>query len=168
MARATATVIIEGGDDNRDKGKAFFLTEFAPRKSQAWAVRALTAVARSGNASMDSDTLQAIKDSGMAAMAAVGLRAVTSIAYEDAMSLLDELLEAAMFVPDRSKIDKGTMAPFCRPIADSDIEEISTLATLQDEVFKLHTGFSIAAYLSTLGSVAKARLNSLNTPTSDD
>jgi hypothetical protein len=168
MSRNTATVIIEGGDDNRDRGKTFFLTEFPPRKSHAWAIRALTAVARSGATVMDDTMVQAVKDSGMAAMAALGLRAVTSIAYEDAMSLLDELLEAVMFVPDPSKIDKSTMHPFSRPLNDSDIDEISTIALLHDEVFKLHTGFSVAAYLSMLGLAAKERLSLLNTPTSPE
>lgn len=164
MARRTETVTISA--EGRDNGKTFFITEFPPRKAEAWAVRALTAIARSGKDGLDPETVDAIKNSGMAAMAALGLRAITSMSYDDAMPLLDEMLEAVKFVPDVSKIDKTTMYPFCRPVNDDDIEEVATLLFLRDEVFKLHTGFSVAAYLSELGSAAKEAMTSPTTPMS--
>lgn len=166
MSRKTETVIIEA--EGRDKGKAFFITEFPPRKSDAWAVRALTAIAQSGKDALDDETVQAIRDTGMPALAALGLRAITSIRYDDAMVLLDELLEAVSFVPDTSKTVKDTGQPFMRPLNDDDIEEVVTLSVLRDKVFEVHTGFSIAATLSKLGSAAQATLNRPDTPTSPE
>lgn len=164
MARKTQIITVTS--DGRDKGKSFLITEFPPRRAEAWAYRALSSVARSGQSGLDAETMDAIRDTGMAAVAALGLRAITSLPYDDAQPLLDEMIEAVSFVPDKSKIDKSTMAPYSRFLTDDDIEEVATVLQLRDEVFKLHTGFSVAAFLSQLGSAAKQAIAPKGIPTS--
>lgn len=164
MARKTRILTVT--TDGRDKGKSFLITEFPPRKAERWAIHALSSIARNGRDSLDRETLDAIRDSGMAAIAALGIKAITAMPVEDMDPLLDEMLEAVDFVPDASKIDKGTMLPFSRPLDDEDVEEPGTFMTLRDAVFELHTDFSAAAFLSQLGSMAKAAMTSSDTLTS--
>jgi len=162
MARASKLVTIDAA--NRDRGKVFLVTEMPPRQSEKWATRALLAVSRS-NSSLGAEAGE-LADSGMAGLAAIGFRALSSLEFEDAEPLLDEMLSCVSFVPDPSKIDQLTQRPLCFPVAPDDIEEVSTLLALRSEVIEIHTGFSPAAFLSTLGETARQKLNSSDTPTS--
>jgi len=145
MARKTQTVVIPDG--NRDAGKTFVLTEMPAMQAERWATRALMAIGR-GGLEMPED----FADAGMAGLAAVGIRALTSLAYEDAEPLLNEMLGCVHIVPDPAR------PAVTRAVMDDDIEEVSTLLTLRSEVAALHLGFSITAALSNLGAAAKAKL----------
>lgn len=164
MARANKIVVIDA--ENRDKGKAFFLSEMPPRKAEKWAARALLAFGRASNAEVGADFREALADAGMAGVAALGIRAFTALSFEDAEPLLDEMLQCISVVPDPARVDQTTRLPYSRPLMDEDIEEVSTLLTLRSEVLELHTGFSVAAFLSRLGQAAKSKFNSSGTPTS--
>jgi hypothetical protein len=138
--RKTKVVIVEL--EGRDRGKMFLLTEMSARRAEEWGTRAFLALARSGV-----DIPDYAEGSGMASLAAIGLRALGRIAFDEARPLMDEMMRCIKIVPDPSK------PAFIRDLLDDggdgdDIEEVMTRAWLKSEVFELHTGFSIAAAIS--------------------
>lgn len=165
MARKTKIVTIER--EGRDRGKSFLLTEMPPRQAEKWATRALLAIGRGARSEASADMKEELQGAGMAGIAALGVQALTSIAFDDAEPLMDEMLECVTFVPDPSKLDQMTRAPITRGLIEEDIEEVGTLALLRSEVLEVHLGFSIAGLLSTYGAKAKQKLTtSLDTLTS--
>jgi hypothetical protein len=153
MARKTKDVTITL--DNRDAGKTFRITEMPAVQAEKWAARALLAMSRSG-VEIPEDALSA----GAATLLAAGLRSFTSMAFDDAEQLLDEMFQCVQFVPDTSK------PLVVRPLIDDDIDEVATRLLLRGEVIEIHTGFSVTATLSSLGAAAKAQAASSDTPTS--
>ena len=166
MARANKLVRIDA--EGRDKGKVFFLVEMPPRKAEKWATRALLAFGRAGRLDVSDDFRETLQHAGMAGIAALGIRALTGMSFEDAEPLLDEMLESVTFVPDETRLDQTTQRPFTRPLTEDDVEEVGTLFKLRSEVLELHVGFSIAAFLSRMGAAMKSKLNSPATPTSPE
>jgi hypothetical protein len=164
MARRTKTVTIAA--ENRDKGKTFLLTEMPPRQAEKWATRALLALSKSGRVELPDDFRELLATGGLPALAAIGMGAIAAIHFDEAEPLMDEMFSCAAFVPDPSKIDQMTQQPIVRPIREDDIEEVSTILYLRNEVIELHLGFSIAAGLSRFGSAAKKALNINDTSTS--
>lgn len=163
MARKTREVTITAA--GRDQGKTFFITEMPPRPAEKWATRLLLAVAR-GNGE-DPRSAAQVAGQGVVGLLTIGIRSLTTVDFLDAEPLLDEMLSCVMFVPDTSRIDQTTQRPLIRPVDwDDDVEEVTTIATLRSEVIEVHTGFSPAAFLSTLGKTAKVKLTSPPTKTS--
>lgn len=164
MARKVKDVTID--TPGRDLGKTFRITEMNPRKGEKWAGRVLFAAAKSKG--VDDAEANGMALAGMAGLATLGVRSLTSIPWEDAEPLLDEMLTCVSFVPDPGRVDQTTMLPYARPLIEDgeDIEEVGTLLSLRSEVIELHTGFSPAVFLSKLGAAAKAKLNGTNTETS--
>ena len=157
MARKTKEVPITTA--GRDQGKTFFITEMPPRQAERWATRLLLAVAKANGE--DARSAEEIAGQGVAGLLTVGIRSLTGVAMADAEPLLDEMLSCVMFIPDPAKIDQTTMRPLVRPVDwDNDVEEVATIAALRSEVIEVHTGFSPAGFLSTLGKTAKAKLTS--------
>jgi hypothetical protein len=136
MARNHATVKIS--KDDRDNGKVFYLTEMPAMQIEQWATKVLLGAIKGGAV-----IPEGIENQGLAGLVYVGLNAVAKLDYDMAAPLLREMLECAEIVPD----------PVARPdyrrsdIA-SDIEEVSTIITLREAIFELHTGFSLAAAFS--------------------
>lgn len=162
MARKSKLYVVpkpKDGSENRDAGKAFRITEMSAYDQEVWAQRALLAMAQSG-VPISEDVIRA----GLGAVAAVGMRALLTMAFDDARPLLDQMMECVVFVPDRSKGDVTL------PLDEYIIEEVSTLLALRAEVVELHTGFSIPAYLSNLGKAGSKKMattgSSQITPTS--
>lgn len=155
MARNIQTYVV-GEDGKRDTGKHFFLKEMPASQGERWAMRALSAMARS-NADIDTDMIGL----GMAGLAAVGAKALLSMPWDELEPLMAEMFECIQIIPNPN-------APaVMRPLIEDDIEEVVTRAKLRMEVLSLHLGFSIAAELSKLGAAAKARqATSQPTPTS--
>ncbi len=141
MARKTATIVIEA--DGRDKGKTFFLTELSAMQAERWATRALLAMARSGL-----DIPEDIAYAGLAAIAALGVKALGGIPYAEAEPLLAEMFACIQIVPDPS------VPQVKRNVIESDIEEVETLAKLRLDVMRLHVDFSKAAARLKLASAA--------------
>lgn len=159
MARKTKYFTVEA--ENRDQGKTFLITEKDPIASDKWAMRALSALAKSGV-----ELPAGFATAGLAALAALGVRAVLTMPFEDAEPLLDEMLECVAVVPDMNTLDQTTGKPLFRRLNPADIEEVSTIMTLRSEVITLHVGFSVAAFLAKLGETAKLAQPLKRAPTS--
>jgi hypothetical protein len=134
MARRTATVVIDA--EGRDKGKAFLLTEMSASQAERWAARALLAIARNGV-----DIPEGIASAGLAGVAAVGLRALGGMAFDDAEPLLADMMACVQAIPDPAR------PSVVRFLIEADIEEVATRLRLRMEVFELHLGFSVAGSL---------------------
>jgi hypothetical protein len=160
MSRKTKEVTAHlRGREGRDVGKRFLLTEMPATAGDKWAYRALSAMARSGL-----DVPPHIADLGMAGVLAMGLKAILGAEFAEAEPLLDELMTCVTRVEE--------LVPAGRPLVENDTEEIVTIGWLRSEVLELHTGFSIAAFLSKTWAEAAERVrkadDSRNTRTSGE
>lgn len=147
MARRTKTVTIEGtpalrpADEgyNRDTGKVFVIREMAAAQAEAWAIRCLLVLTKNGAQVPDAKT-------GMAGMAQAGLAALSSLTFEEAKPLLEEMFTCVMYQHNPKhplqEIDEGDA---------SQIEEVSTRLELRKAVLALHTGFFKAGNTQTTG-----------------
>ncbi len=144
MARKTTNYTVT--DDGRDKGKVFVLTEMPASRAESWAMRALLALMESGVELPDG-----FERMGMAAMAEIGIRALSGLRWEVAEPLLDEMLSCVMIMPDPHK------PHVIRNLIEEDIEEIMTRIKIRAEIWKLHTDFLKAvAPLKSAGDPAPA------------
>lgn len=130
-------------DNNRDKGKTFVITEMSAARCEAWAMRAILALANSG-----ADIPEGFERMGVAGIAQVGIRALSGLKMEVAKPLLDEMLTCVVFMPDNSR------PSFTRPLMEEDVEEVTTLLNLRMEVWKLHTDFLKAVAPSMFNAAA--------------
>lgn len=131
MARKSANFT---GTDDRDKGKLFVITEMSAEQAEAWAMRAMLALMASG---VDID--EGFEELGMAALAELGLKALSGLQWEVAQPLLAEMFTCIQLIPDPKKTH------VVRGLIGDDIEEVSTRLQLRVEVFKLHTSFLASA-----------------------
>jgi hypothetical protein len=138
MARKTKTVIIQ--QEGRDNGKHFYLTEMPASQAEKWAARAFLALAHAGV-----ELPKEVAGMGMAALAVVGLNTFAGVSWTEAEPLMDEMMLCVQVKPDPAKHPE-----LIRGLVEDDIEEVVTRALLKTEVLELHTGFSLAAYLSDL------------------
>jgi hypothetical protein len=146
MARKTKTVIVPqstGERENRDAGKHFLITELDAVRTEKWATRALLAIS-AGGADIPPEVLQM----GAGAVVAAGFRALMTMSFAEAEPLLDEMMDCIQFIPDPNRPE------VLRPFDHDDIEEVTTIWLLRSEVVEIHTGFSLAAFLSNLGKAA--------------
>lgn len=141
MARKTANVTIE--DAGRDQGKVFILTELPASKAEAWAYRALLALIAGGVEVPDG-----FQNMGMAGMAEIGIRALSSLKWEVAEPLLAEMWECVRIIPDPSK------PQIVRNLIEEDVEEITTRLKLRAEVWALHADFLKAVAPSLMQTAA--------------
>lgn len=144
MARKTKTVIIT--NENRDKGKAYFLTEMPVAKAEKWAARALLAIAKVAGAG----TPDAID--GVGGLAGLSLSDLAQVNWELAEPLMDEMMGCVRFQPNSA--DPGVTRALIEN-AD-DIEEVSTMFTLRKEILALHFGFFANAGVSTSDTRAQS------------
>lgn len=128
MARATLNYTVQ--DEGRDAGKVFVLTEMPASRAESWAMRALLALMAGGV-----EVPEGFDRMGMAAMAEVGIKALSGLKWEVAEPLLAEMWSCVQIMPDPSK------PHVIRNLIEEDIEEILTRVKLRAEVWKLHTGF---------------------------
>lgn len=133
MARKVQEYQVSLADtDNRDRGKTYVITEMPATQAEAWAIRALLALARNGT-EVPAEALQA----GFAGLIPYLTNLVGAVRWEDAQPLLAEMLTCVQY---QATIDsQGTK--FTRKLVDGDIEETETLMLLRKEVIKLHKGF---------------------------
>ena len=109
----------------RDHGKTFVLTEMSAAAAEAWAIKALLALARAGVEIPDETT-------GMAGLAVAGLKALQSLDYAAVKPLLDEMFTCVQYQHRPGHPPQE---------ADPNIEEVGTRLTLRKALFRLHTGF---------------------------
>lgn len=144
MARTVETFTQASG---RDKGKTFVITEMSARAGHKWACRALFAMGASGASIPDG-----IAQAGMSGLAVMGLNAfMQGIPFEMAEPLLDELLSCVTInhEPSNPGLERKLMI-------DTDVEEITTLFSLQKAAFLLHTRPFTSGVQSISESAAKA------------
>ena len=141
MARKELDVVITA--DGRDRGKTFHIMEMSATRAEKWATRALLAIAHTGV-----DLGPNVMGQGMAGIAVAGIRALSSLRYEDAEPLLDELFTCVTIKPDARNPNVTRM------LIEDDIEEVATRVQLKMEAINLHINFSQVAGLSTSGSAA--------------
>lgn len=133
MARKTKLLMIS--EEGRDKGKKFLLTEMPAIKAERWAIRALVALAHAGV-----DIPDESRGAGMAALAHAGLRALHNLDFAEAAPLLDEMWDCVLVLPD-PKNPELSRKLMMNGMEGDDIEEVSTLWYLREQIFKLHTDF---------------------------
>lgn len=131
------TITTEG----RDKGKVFLLTEMPADQAEAWAIRALLGLQRAGIEIPD-DALAG----SAASIAALGLKALFSLPWEDLQPLLDEMFSCVQYVHNPKH-----PAQEITPGIGSQIEEVATRLMLRVAIFELHLGFSVPGEAPTSG-----------------
>lgn len=137
MALKTKQITIENG---RDKGRVFLITEMSAAHADNWAMRALIALANGG---VDLGNLS--PQQGMMGMAGVALDALGRLKADDAIPLLNELLDCVQIIPEG-----GQPRPLNMDF--NDVEDFTTLWRLRKEVFALHTDFLQHAFGKTTES----------------
>ncbi len=137
MALKTKQITIEHG---RDKGRVFLITEMSAAHADNWAMRALIALANGG---VDLGGLS--PQQGMMGMAGVALDALGRLKADDAIPLLNELLDCVQIIPEG-----GQPRPLNMDF--NDVEDFTTLWRLRKEVFTLHTDFLQHAFGKTTES----------------
>ena len=124
---------------NRDAGKVYIITEMPASQAERWAFRAFQALARSGV-----DLPENTSGAGMAGLAHIGLQALSTIPYNEANDLMDEMFSCV-------KIMRNKETPLIGyDLMEEDVEEVRTRVILRTEVFELHTGFSMAGVRQSL------------------
>lgn len=142
--RKEATVVIDA--EGRDKGKIYRLREMSASQAEAWGCRLTIALAKSGV-----EVPEGFFSMGMAGVAVMGLQAMGGLSWDVAKPLLDEMMGCVQIQP-------GAAHPsVVRGLIEDDIEEVATRLRLRDEVIKLHTGFSIAVFLSNFQKTQQVR-----------
>lgn len=137
MALKTKQITIEHG---RDKGRVFLITEMSAAHADNWAMRALIALANGGVDLGDLSPQQ-----GMMGMVRVALDALGRLKADDAIPLLNELLDCVQIIPEG-----GQPRPLNMDF--NDVEDFTTLWRLRKEVFALHTDFLQHAFGKTTES----------------
>lgn len=137
MALKTKQITIEHG---RDKGRVFLITEMSAAHADNWAMRALIALANGG---VDLGGLS--PQQGMMGMAGVALDALGRLKADDAIPLLNELLNCVQIIPEGGQ-------PRPLNMNFNDVEDFTTLWRLRKEVFALHTDFLQHAFGKTTES----------------
>lgn len=145
MARATLNYTVT--DDGRDKGKVFVLTELPASQAESWALRSLLALMSGGV-----EVPAGFERMGMAAMAEVGIKALSQLKWEVAEPLLNEMWQCVQVMPDPAR------PHVVRRLIEEDIEEVMTRVKLRAEIWKLHTGFlkAVAPSISVEASARKS------------
>ena len=141
--RKTAVITIDA--PGRDNGKIFHLKEMPAAQAEAWGIRLMLALSRAGV-----EVPEGFFDMGMAGVAAFGIRAMGGLTWEVTKPLLDEMMGCITIQPSPERT-------ITRALIDDDIEEVSTRVRLREEVITLHTGFSIAAFISNFRKLQEAR-----------
>lgn len=131
------TVTAEG----RDKGKTFLLTEMPADQAEAWALRALLGLQRSGMEITD-DALAG----GAASLAALGLKALFNLPWDELQPLLEEMFTCVTYVHNPKHASQEIT-----PGRNSQIEEVATRFMLRIAIFELHLGFSVPDVTPTSG-----------------
>ncbi|WP_063657823.1 hypothetical protein [Candidatus Arsenophonus triatominarum] len=125
MARKEITWTVE--ENNRDKGKTFFITEMSAWEAEELAQEIYRAMGTADFGSIPTDVIAM----GCAGLATLGLSVLSATSTEMAASISSRLLSTV-----KISVDTGY-----RDIKPFDFEEVSTIRTLKDKVFELNFGF---------------------------
>lgn len=128
MARAVQNYTVT--DEGRDRGKVFVITEMSSSKAESWAMRVILALMASGT-----QLPEGYEKRGMAGLAEMGFKMLSSLRWETLEPLLAEMLACVQYMPDPSK------PHVTRELFEQDIEEVATRIKLRLAVWSLHTDF---------------------------
>ncbi|MGI4814263.1 MAG: hypothetical protein ACRYGG_13170 [Janthinobacterium lividum] len=134
--RKEKTIVVELA--NRDQGKHFYMKEMSAIRAEKWAARALLALSRSRI-----DITPDVVAGGLAAIATVGIQALSGLQFHEAEPLMDEMFSCIQFMPNPAQ------PAVKRPLVEDDIDDVATLTFLRAELIALHVGFSLPASLWT-------------------
>jgi len=129
MARREVPYIVQ--DDNRDKGKEFIITEMSAWSADEMAQDIFRAMGDADFSSIPADVISM----GCAGLATVGLSVLSASSPEVSRQLRDRLMDTVQIVITHE--GKSQM----RAVKSIDFEEVTTIRTLMDQVFKLNFDF---------------------------
>lgn len=129
MARKEVTFIVDA--EGRDKGKEFLITEMSAYDADEMSQDIFRAMGDSGFSSIPADVIAM----GCAGLATVGLSVLSASSPEVARSMRDRLMATVQVVITH----KGEQQ--VRPVNPIDFEEVATIRTLMDKVFKVNFDF---------------------------
>ena len=133
MARKEIPYIVE--TEGRDKGKEFLITEMSAWDADSLAQDIFRAMGESNFSGIPSDVM----NMGCAGLATIGVNVVSASSPEVARQLRDRLMSTVQIVITH---DGNRQMREVKPI---DFEEVSTIRTLMDQVFKVNFEFLIIA-----------------------
>lgn len=133
MARKEIPFIVE--EEGRDKGKEFLITEMSAWDADSLAQDIFRAMGESNFSGIPSDVMSM----GCAGLATIGVNVVSASSPEVARQLRDRLMSTVQIVITH---DGNRQMREVKPI---DFEEVSTIRTLMDQVFKVNFEFLIIA-----------------------
>lgn len=159
--RRTRTVVIteKEGEQNRDKGKTFVVTEVSAVQAEEWALRALMTLGTSGFI-----VPQEMADAGLIGVALIGYQAFMGARQEEVLPLWREMLPAC--VKYKAPAEAASGADILMPWSASLVEEVSTLLTLRQQILEVHTGFTLAEFALRFQQAASASRNTISPDTS--
>ena len=143
------------GDDNRDKGRQYLITEMSAADGERWANDTLHALAQSGV-----DLPEDYSKLTVAGVASLGFKMLSGMPGDAMHDIMDRLMTCVEYIPDPSQpgIRRGGKPP--RPqMFEDDIEEVMTRLKLKAKVFSLLTGFLKAAVVHGSDSRTTVALN---------
>lgn len=129
-----------------DAGKVFVITKMDAFRVESWSMRALLALMNAGT-----DIPEDVAELGAAAMAELGMKALSGLKWDVLEPLLKEMLECVSYVPDARKTHVS------RALVASDIESPATIFELRKEWWFLHMSFfeSVAPSIFAKGEPTK-------------
>jgi hypothetical protein len=127
MARKT---VVWKGEDGRDKGKLYTITEMSAADAEYWALRIGQILLAA-----DSSIAESLVEEGMLGLLKHGFRQIAHLPSEQARDLLNDLLKCVRIHPDKQHAEVSI------PWNDDGAEEVATRVKLRVAIFKLHTDF---------------------------
>ncbi|CAH5458195.1 TPA: hypothetical protein N0X70_001580 [Enterobacter roggenkampii] len=133
MARKEIPYVVT--DENRDKGKEFIITEMSAWDAEELAQDLFRSMGETNFTGIPPD----VTTMGCAGLATIGINVLSAASPEVARTLRDRLMATVQIVITH---DGGRQIREVKPI---DFEEVSTIRTLLDKVFKVNFEFLIIA-----------------------
>ena len=129
MARKEIPYVVM--DENRDKGKEFIITEMSAWDADELAQDIFRAMGDSDFSAIPADVIAM----GCAGLATVGLSVLSAASPDVSRNLRDRLLQTVQIVITQ----EGRRQ--VRQVKPIDFEEVSTIRTLMDQVFRVNFDF---------------------------
>jgi hypothetical protein len=129
MARKEIPYVVT--DENRDKGKEFIITEMSAWDADELAQDIFRAMGDSDFSAIPADVIAM----GCAGLATVGLSVLSAASPDVSRNLRDRLLQTVQIVITH----EGSRQ--VRQVKPIDFEEVSTIRTLMDQVFRVNFDF---------------------------
>lgn len=130
--RKEKIVRVDGGPDNRDRGKHFKIIEMSAWDLEEWGRDAMILLAKAG---VDIGTVS--PEEGFVGILRAGVQNLFKLDGSMLAPLMDRMMLCVRYISDPKNPD------FVQPLKREDVEELSTILFLRTEVMKLHQNFSM-------------------------